>query len=315
MATPDPISSFRSVEASLFGRFGLHPRERVVTLRDPALEARFLDQGEGPPLLHVHGGGACGAFWAPLAAAIRGRRHVMPDRPGFVLTPAVDLRGVNFRQHAVGFLSSFLDALELEAADIVANSMGGLWSLWLAIDRPERVRTLTLLGAPALTAGSSAPLPMRLLGRPWIGRALMAFEPPSPRQVHTTWRRMGHDPQTMEPLIHELLLATERMPGYSSAWRGLMARVFRFSGVVRDCALDADELERLRCPVGYAWGDRDPFGDLELARRTAAATAGATLVGVRGGHLPWLDDAPACAAVVVRTCARGADAAASTFVA
>ncbi|MGI8594633.1 MAG: alpha/beta fold hydrolase [Solirubrobacteraceae bacterium] len=73
-------------------------------------------------------------------------------------------RGVDLRSHAVGFLNGLLDALELERASFVANSMGGLSAMWLAIERRKRVSSLALLGAPAMMLGSSAPLALRLLG-------------------------------------------------------------------------------------------------------------------------------------------------------
>src|SRR5689334_19835632 len=129
---PDPVSSLRDAERRLFDAHHLEVRERFLELPAPRMRARVLEAGEGPPLLHVHGGGAFGALMAPLAAAIPGRRHLMIDRPGFGLSDLVPI-GPSLRAHAVQFLDSILGALGLDSVDVVANSMGGLWSLWLAL--------------------------------------------------------------------------------------------------------------------------------------------------------------------------------------
>src|SRR5258708_12323345 len=94
------------------------------------------------------------------------------DRPGCGLSDGFDYSSVDdIRGHAVTFLGAVLDALGLDRARIVANSMGGLWSLWLALDRPERVSSLALLGCPALAAGTSAPAALRIMSPRGLGPA------------------------------------------------------------------------------------------------------------------------------------------------
>src|SRR5207245_10908987 len=93
-------------------------------------------------------------------------------RPGCGLCDAFDYHGVDLRAHGVAFLESLLDALNLERAAFLGNSMGGLWSFWLALDRPERVTRVIQLGYPALILGSGAPLALRLLTIPGVNRLL-----------------------------------------------------------------------------------------------------------------------------------------------
>lgn len=292
--TGKTITAFRTAESALLARFGVAASERHVPIPD-LTRARILDAGGSAPILWVHGGGAFGALWAPMAGALPGRRHILVDRPGFVLTDWVDVEHTDFRRHAVDFLVGVLDGLGLSSVDVVGNSMGGLWSLWLALDRPERVRSLTLVGAPAMVGGGSAPLPMRLLGKPGLGRLMMALEPPSPKQVAVLWRRMGHDPEQLDPTILRAMLAAERVPGYGPAWRALMRRVLTLGGPRRDVALADAELARIRCPLQYLWGRGDPFGGPVLGRRVAGLTPGARLAEFGTGHLPWLDDPIGCA--------------------
>ena len=81
------------------------------------------------PVLFVHGSGMSAATWTPLLARLRSRRAVAVDLPGFGLSDPYDYRGRSLRRHAVSQLSSILDALGLERAPIVGNSLGAMWAL------------------------------------------------------------------------------------------------------------------------------------------------------------------------------------------
>lgn len=182
---------------------------------------------------------------------------------------------------------------------IVASSLGSLWSTWFALDRPERVRALVHIGCPALAPGTSAPAPMRLLSVPHLSRALMALQPPSPRQAERIGTMVGED-LSLTPEIRDLIIATERHAGYGPAFRGLLHALVRLGGARRDVALTSAELARLTQPVQLVWGDHDPFGDLVAAEAFRAALPDAELHVVDGGHAPWLDDAEVIAGHVRR---------------
>src|SRR5215203_3423134 len=208
--TSAAISEFESAERRLFEVYGLEVESRFLELRDPPMRARVLETGEGAPVVLVHGGGGVGATWAPLMAKMSGARLVVVDRPGFGLSDGFDYRGVDLRRHAVAFLESLLDALGIERAAFVGNSMGGLWSFWLALDRPERVSTLAQLGSTALLMGTMAPLPMRLLSVPGLNRLMLAAEKPSPEQARTFLVRLGHDEAVIDRRLSRRILRDGR---------------------------------------------------------------------------------------------------------
>jgi pimeloyl-ACP methyl ester carboxylesterase len=305
----DPAASFRESERALLAAHGLEARELFFNFSAPALRARALELGTGAPLLYVHGGGGFGSLWAPLVAALPGRRHLLLDRPGCGLSEASPISG-GLRKHAVDFLTAAFDGLQLGKVDVVANSMGGLWSLWFALAHPERVRTLTLIGAPAMVGGGSAPLPLRLLGRPMIGALMMKLEPPSPKQVRVLWGRMGHDPSKLDSSIHDAMLAVQQVPAYAGAWRALLGAALSLSGPADGVAFADADLGRLSCPVSWIWGTHDPFGDAELGRAAAQKTPRSRFSVVGVGHLPWLDAPADCARAVVEGLAGRSEAAA-----
>lgn len=108
------------------------------------------EQGEGFPVLLIHGSGPGVTAWANWRGIIpqlaQKRRVIAPDMLGFGYSerPAdAQYSQQRWVEHAIGVL----DALGIEQADIVGNSFGGGLALALAIRHPERVRRLVLMGS------------------------------------------------------------------------------------------------------------------------------------------------------------------------
>ncbi|MBN1271225.1 MAG: alpha/beta fold hydrolase [Candidatus Aminicenantes bacterium] len=105
---------------------------------------RFVDQGQGEPLILLHGIGASLEWWEPnIPSLSRKYRVIAPDFLGFGLSdkPPVDY---NLRL-GIRFLSSLMDVLGLSRVSLAGNSMGGLIALAAAIEIPERIERLILV--------------------------------------------------------------------------------------------------------------------------------------------------------------------------
>jgi pimeloyl-ACP methyl ester carboxylesterase len=160
----------KEAQAALLARYA--PETRVRRVGWSQGETQVLELGAGPPILLVHGGGDSAFEWVPILPALaRNHRVLAVDRPGHGLADPFDYAGVDLLDHARTFLRDILDALELRAVDIVANSIGGLWSVAFALDAPDRVSRLALVGAPP-GVSRGAPLQLRLFGLPLVGRRL-----------------------------------------------------------------------------------------------------------------------------------------------
>lgn len=82
-------------------------------------------------------------MWAPqLKSFAREHRVIAPDLPGFG-TAAYDSDVVDFR----AAVRAAMDRAGIERATVVGNSFGGLIALELALESPERVSGLVLVGA------------------------------------------------------------------------------------------------------------------------------------------------------------------------
>lgn len=288
-------TAFDRAERRLCERYDLQAEHRVLDLHDPTLRTRALVAGSGPPLLLVHGGGGFAAQWVPLMAALHGRQLIAVERPGCGGSGPFDYRGVDLRQHGVAFLASVLDALGLEEAPIAANSMGGLWSLWLTLDRPERVSSLALLGSPALLLDSGAPLPMRLMSVRGLNRLLFRLQPAGPASARRLVTQVfgTQAAKQLPPEFTDAVEQASRVPGAQVAFRTLLERVLRLRG--GRVELRADELARVRQPVLFIWGEHDMFAGPDWGRRACELIPDARLEVLTGGHCPWTDHPQRCA--------------------
>jgi pimeloyl-ACP methyl ester carboxylesterase len=228
------INSFAATQERMLARYGVEAVSRFIEV--PVIEGRaqVLATGEGPPVVMVGGIGTPAAMWAPLMAQLAGFRLHAVDLPGFGLTDSRYDLTRQYRATAVRFLCETLDQLDLDRAMFVASSLGSTWVIWLSLDAPDRVAAAIHVGCPATALGTSAPLPMRLLSVPHLGRLLMRLQPPSPMKVEQLSRMVHQYP--LVPELADLLVATERLPHFEHTFLDTLRTSPRF---VRRCAATA----------------------------------------------------------------------------
>ena len=118
------------------------------------------EAGEGFPLVLLHGGGpgASGLsnFSRNVDALAMSFRVIVPDLPGYGRSTKRLHRDDLFGDLA-GAIAGTLDALEIERAHFVGNSLGGSTALRLALDRPQRVGAMVLMGPGGIDTTRSIP--------------------------------------------------------------------------------------------------------------------------------------------------------------
>lgn len=270
----------------MLDRYGVEAESRFVDVPSIGGKAHALISGEGPAVVMINGIGTPAAMWAPLMSELEGFRLYAVDLPGWGLTDTTEDLADDLRHKAVSFLDEALQALGLETPLLVANSLGSLWTLWLALDRPGRVRAMIHVGCPAIVLDTSAPLPMRLLSVRPLGRLLTRLRPPSESQVEELSKMVGEYP--LPPELADLLLATERLPGFRRPFLSTLSALIRLRGSRPEMRLTEEQLERITQPTLVFWGEHDPFGPVEVGERMVNAMPDAALHVVGGGHAPWL---------------------------
>jgi 4,5:9,10-diseco-3-hydroxy-5,9,17-trioxoandrosta-1(10),2-diene-4-oate hydrolase len=124
---------------------------REGTVRVDGLNIRYLEEGEGSPILLLHGGtlGFSGDVWRGIMPALAkaGHRVVTYDQPGFGLSDAPPTFGMRYRQD---FIAQFLDALGIERPLLVGHSQAGGLVVPAVLATPEKFRGVIVMGTGSL---------------------------------------------------------------------------------------------------------------------------------------------------------------------
>lgn len=291
-----PAGSFNEAQAAALRRYGVDTEERFVDASTVAGRAHVIAAGDGPQVVMVNGIGTPAAMWAPLMAQLSGYTLYAVDLPGYGLTDTAACLTHDFRATAVDFLDEVLNGLGLHQPAFVANSLGSLWAMWFAIDRPDRVSGLVHVGCPAIALDTSAPIPMRLLSVRALGRLMMKLQPPSPRQVKQLSKMVNEHP--LPPEIADLILATEQLPHFEATFLATLHTLITLRGARPDLALTPDQLGQVKQPSLLVFGKDDPMGAAPVGEQLAEVLPDAELHVVDGGHAPWVHHADQIAPLI-----------------
>lgn len=303
MGTPE--DRFIAAQTRLLYETGTQARSRFLTIQAPPARVErvhMLEAGResAPPVVLIHGGNSVAAGWEPLLSLLQDDLHLYaPDRPGCGLTDKIDYRGIPFREHAIAFVGAALDALGLERASLVGNSMGGYWALLFALAHPERVERLALVGEPA---GSSRhpSVRFRLISTPGLNRLLYATVlKPRRAQARRQMRMLVARPERVSNAFLDMAQAAAELPGAQRAWLSMLEEVNPSQWAPRLTYALRPELSRIQCPTLFIWGDRD-FCSPSWGEELRQLIPGARMEVIQdAGHLAWLD-APQQAAALLR---------------
>ena len=104
----------------------------------------YVEQGDGPVALFVHGVLLNGYLWRHQLADLSNiRRCIAPDLLAHGDTEIAGTQDVSVTANA-NMLAQFLDALNVDQVDLVGNDSGGGIAQIFAASHPARVRSLTL---------------------------------------------------------------------------------------------------------------------------------------------------------------------------
>jgi pimeloyl-ACP methyl ester carboxylesterase len=114
-------------------------------------ELTAREEGTGPPVLLVHGVGGDNRLWGSLFSGLADRFRVLaPDLRGHGKTS--NPPGSQFSLSELeGDLFALLDRRSVDSVHLVGMSAGALLALWITLEHPERVRSLTMISGAAYT--------------------------------------------------------------------------------------------------------------------------------------------------------------------
>ena len=124
-------------------------RELLKTVETAHGRFTYLDVGEGPVALFVHGLFMSAFMWTPVIDQLAGeRRCVAFNLPAHGGSSVPEEQPLTLGANA-DMLEGFCDALGLRAIDLVANDTGGAIAQALVVRDPGRISTLTLTNCEA----------------------------------------------------------------------------------------------------------------------------------------------------------------------
>lgn len=269
--------------------------------RSLALVARELDDGkhkqrpdlfsaprqaQGAPLVLLHPFSMCSDVWQPIVPLLAREHEVVAlSMPGHFGGDPLPPRFSHSVEAAVDLLERKLDALGIQKAHIVGNSLGG----WFAIELARRQRAHSVVAlAPGGGWALGGPEHRRLMRRIGVTGALLQVGGPVAGLLsrYALLRRatLGHavaNPTRLSPSEARMFI--------ESAWR-----CSAYFNVLRCMATQAlpKPLSPWPCPIRLVWGDADKLlpmdGYSEHFRQILPHAEWVVLKGV--GHVPMYDD-------------------------
>jgi pimeloyl-ACP methyl ester carboxylesterase len=245
-----------------------------------------IDIGSGPPLVFVHGLSGSWQNWLEnIPEFARDHRVIAVDLPGFGASPMppekISISGYG------RWLDGLFDALGIEGAAVVGNSMGGFIAAETAIKFPHRIERLVLVSAAGLTiehqrnerllrlmeAGENIAQFVTahamaqskwLVGRPRGRRALMWFVAAHPERLH---------PALVAEQVHGA-----GKPGFLPALDAMTDYPIR------------DRLADITCPTLIVWGSKDMLVPIKDAHEFDRLIGDSRLVVYEDtGHVAMLE--------------------------
>jgi pimeloyl-ACP methyl ester carboxylesterase len=215
------------------------PRWRRVEVEGAPIE--LFEAGEGDPLLFLHGWGLTPRAYtdAVLRLCGVGVRVIAPSLPGFGGSAALGLgAGLADYAHRVARLLDLLDPDR--PVFVVGHSLGGGIALQLALDRPDLVRSVTVVnpvgGAPD----------RRGLGRSsWLGWAIGAMAELDPWE----WLPNRSTGRLLGKVLRDFVPNVSRHP-FQMLSAGIVA-------LTADLADEVAEVVDSGLPALFVWGNRD----------------------------------------------------------
>jgi haloalkane dehalogenase len=247
----------------------------------------YVDEGEGPPLLMLHGNPTWSFTWRDVIAGVRDLyRCVAVDYPGFGLSSAPP--GYAFRpQDHARVVRTLVERLDLRGITTIAHDWGGPIGFHAAAAAPERYHGFAIGNTWAwpITRNAGAQVFSRLLGGPIGGYLIKHRNFFVERIIPSGTKRVGPEERVMDQYRGPFPTPASRIPVHVFP-RAIIGETEWLREVERGLGALDDK------PVLILWPTRDQaFGDGERERWESTFADHRTVVLEGAGHYIG-EDAP-----------------------
>jgi pimeloyl-ACP methyl ester carboxylesterase len=221
---------------------------------------RWEEEGEGPPVVFIHGIPTSPRLWRHVVPRIQGAHSMAWEMVGY---GASIEEGWNYDisvAKQADYLASWIREVGLERAFLVGHDLGGGVAQILAVRHPELVRGLVLMNSICY---DSWPIPsVKAMGA--TGSIVEWMPNHAFRLVYRTFLHRGHDNRERARESIE-----EHWPYYERAG-GAAAMIRQVRSLnVNDTLAIADQIPNLEVPARLVWGAADRFQKIGYGYRLA----------------------------------------------
>jgi pimeloyl-ACP methyl ester carboxylesterase len=246
------------------------------------VRVHYQEAGEktAPAVVLIHGFASSTLVWSEvlLQLASEGFRVIVPDLLGFGYTDK-PRNGDYTIEGQARMLVGLLDKLGIEKANLVGSSYGGAVAATCALDYPERVAKLVMVGAVTNNEPTKYLL-LRLFGSPIIGSIVSPLLIGSRSLLRLRMKRV-YDRHSW--VLDERRVEARHLPLRAANTHRAIIRTVR--------KWDADRIGReahlIKQPTLLIWGETDSEVPLADGKRLQKQIANSRLIVFRNcGHLP-----------------------------
>lgn len=229
------------------------PTSRFVRAGD--VKIHYQEGGSGDPLICIHGAGPGATAWSNFkgnfAALTPHFRTILVDMPQYGKSDKPVIEGGRLAYLARVF-RDFMETLSIPKARFIGNSMGGQAALKLAIDFPERVDRVVVIGSSPLKAGSIfQPMPLEAI-----------------RNIRDYYRGDGPSRAKMRQVLESLVSDPSRITDDLVQERYVASMDPELVAINQKPPAETEdlyfELTRVRAKTMLVWGQDDRAGALDV---------------------------------------------------
>lgn len=241
----------------------------------------YHEQGEGEPVVLVHGTPSHSVIWRNVAPQVAGGgyRAICYDLLGYGRSERPLERDTSVTAQAV-LLEKLLARLGVAEVNLVGHDIGGAIVQAFAVSHPERVRRLMLIDTVSYDSWPSGS---------W--RRIIAEHGDHAARMPTAEFEAMLTAQLRMTVADETAMDGDVLEAYLRPHRSALGRASFFEHQVRHydsrhTRVLTPRLSRLTMPVRILWGEEDRWQPLSYAYRLAEAVPGTTGPAVvpRAGH-------------------------------
>ncbi|MEM8696319.1 MAG: alpha/beta fold hydrolase [Pseudomonadota bacterium] len=272
------------------------PTPRHLTIDQRQVSCLYSEKPGTVPVILLHGGGLDRASlsWQRLFPVLAERHTVIaPDWPGYGGSAGHE------RPYRIAdlhrWLMAFMDALDIDRADMVGISMGGGVALLSALDTPGRVRRLVPVGTYGVQEHAPYHVLTYLMLQLPVNAISYAILRRSRRMTRRALEAIFADPDRLtDGIVDEVTQALRE---------GDVARTFSAFqraeiGPKRLRTVLTDRLPMIYHPTLFIHGKEDTLVPLADVRRAAQTVPNARLEVLKSGHWPMRERPDAFNALV-----------------